>query len=126
MAEVSNKLPPDLERLIAEGEASAQRRGEGSSAWPEPDMRLIEDDHAPAPALDDDALPAGWEPWIREEAAARGCPRDYIAASLIGTASAVIGNARRVAATADWNEPAQLWFALIGAPSAGKLRPCDQ
>jgi hypothetical protein len=37
-----------------------------------------------------------------------------------------IGNARRVAATADWNEPAHLWLALIGAPSTGKtpaLRP---
>jgi hypothetical protein len=31
------------------------------------------------------------------------CPRDYIAAGLIGAASAWIGNARRVAATADWN-----------------------
>jgi hypothetical protein len=30
------------------------------------------------------------------------------------------GNARRIAATADWIEPAHLWIALIGAPSAGK------
>jgi hypothetical protein len=126
MAEVSNRLPPDLERLIAEGEASTQRRGEGSSAWPEPDMRLVDDDRMPAPQLDDDALPAGWSDWISREAAACGCPVDYVAAGLIGAASAWIGNARRVAATADWSEPAQLWFALIGAPSAGKtpaLRP---
>jgi hypothetical protein len=88
--------------------------------WPEPDMRLVDDDRAPAPALDDDALPAGWSRWITTEAAARGCPRDYVAAALIGAASAWIGNARRVAATADWTEPPHLWFALIGAPSAGK------
>ncbi len=52
---------------------------------------------------------------------ARACPRDYVAAGLIGAASAWIGNARRIAATAAWNEPANLWFALVGAPSAGKM-----
>jgi hypothetical protein len=83
-------------------------------------MRLIEDDRTPAPKLTDDALPAGWESWIKAEAAARGCPRDYIAAGLIGLASALIGNARRIAATADWTEPAHVWMALIGTPSTGK------
>src|ERR1700674_2824950 len=88
--------------------------------WPEPDKRLVDDDRPPAPALDDDALPSGWESWIRTEAEARTCPRDYITAGLIGAASAWIGNARRVKATADWTEPAHLWMALIGAPSTGK------
>ena len=97
--------------------------------WAEPDMRLINDDRAPAPSLDGDVLPAGWEAWIAAEAAARACPRDYVAAGLIGAASAWIGNARRITATADWIEPAQLWFALIGAPSTGKtpaLQPMIQ
>jgi hypothetical protein len=97
-----------------------------ASAWLEPDMRLVDDDRAPAPVLDDDALPAGWERWIAAEAEARNCPRDYIAAALIGAASAWIGNARRIAATADWTEPAHVWIALVGAPSTGKtpaLRP---
>ncbi len=94
--------------------------------WPKPDMRLIHDDRLPAPKLDDDVLPAGWANWITGEAAARACPRDYVAAGLIGAASGWIGNARRVAATSDWNEPANLWLALIGAPSTNKtpaLRP---
>ena len=68
--------------------------------WPEPDMRLVEDDRLPAPALDDDALPAGWSAWISAEAAARGCPRDYVAAGLNAGASVWIGNARHVGATA--------------------------
>lgn len=95
-------------------------------AWPEPDMRLITDDHLPAPSLDDDALPAGWGTWVTTEAEARACPRDYVAAGLIGAASAWIGNARRIAATTDWIEPAHVWVALIGQPSTGKtpsLRP---
>jgi hypothetical protein len=48
--------------------------------WPEPDLRLVEDDRTPAPKLDDDALPAGWDEWIGKGASARGCPRDYMAA----------------------------------------------
>jgi uncharacterized protein DUF3987 len=94
--------------------------------WPEPDMRLMDEDRVSAPRLDDDALPAGWASWIATEAAARGCPRDYVAANLVGAASGWIGNSRRIAATADWTEPAHLWMATIGSPSAGKtpaLRP---
>lgn len=95
-------------------------------AWPQPDMRLVEDDRVPAPKLEDDVLPAWWEGWIATEAAARDCPRDYVAAGLIGLASACIGNARRILATSDWGEPVHLWLVLIGSPSAGKtpaLRP---
>jgi Protein of unknown function (DUF3987) len=110
--------------------AQAPDEGAGDSAsWPKPDMCLVEDDCVPAPMLDNDALPAGWEDWISSEAAARACPRDYGAAALIGAASGWIGNARRIAATADWTEPAHLWFANIGVPSAGKtpaLRPMTE
>jgi len=98
----------------------------GDAPWLEPDVQLVHDDRTPAPALDEDALPEGWESWVVTEAAARGCPHDYVAAGLIGAASGWIGNARRIQATADWTEPPQLWTALIGAPSAGKtpaLRP---
>jgi hypothetical protein len=90
------------------------------TAWPLPDRRLVDDDRPPAPKLKDDALPVGWDRWIEAEADARSCPADYTAAGLIGAASALIGNGRRVAANADWTEPAHLWVALIGAPSAGK------
>jgi hypothetical protein len=88
--------------------------------WPGPDMRLIGDYRVSPPSLNEDALPAGWEEWIGLEAKARAVPRDYLAAGLIGAASAWIGNARRVRATPTWIEPAHLWFALIGAPSTGK------
>jgi hypothetical protein len=117
--------PPDgagaARRIIDEAPEMTSR-----DLWPEPDMRLVEDDRPPAAALDDDALPAGWGDWITAEATARGCPRDYVAAGLIAGASAWIGNARHVAATATWSEPPHLWLALIGWPSTGKtpgLRP---
>jgi hypothetical protein len=98
----------------------AVNRAAGEVPWPEPDMRLVEDDRPPGPALDDDAMPAGWGDWITAEAAARGCPRDYVAAGLTAGASAWIGNARHVAATTTWSEPPHLWLTLIGWPSTGK------
>ena len=88
--------------------------------WPEPDMRLINDDRPPAPELENDALPSGWEAWITAEAEARACPRDYVAAALICAVSGWVNNARRIMPTPDWVEAAHLWFALIGAPSTGK------
>lgn len=111
----------EVRRIIDEAPEMTER-----DLWPEPDMRLVEDDRLAAPMLDDDALPAGWGEWITAEATARGSPRDYVAAGLIGGASAWLGNARHVAATATWAEPPHLWLALIGAPSTGKtpaLRP---
>ena len=47
------------------------RRGDEGSEWPEPDMRLVEDDRTPVPTLGDDALPAGWEEWIARGGVAR-------------------------------------------------------
>ncbi len=118
-------MPPDgeaaIRRLMVTAPETTVRE-----IWPEPDMRLVEEDRASAPALDDDALPAGWANWIADEAAAQGCPRDYVAAGLISAGSAWIGNSRHVGATATWTEPPHVWLALIGAPSTGKtpaLRP---
>jgi Protein of unknown function (DUF3987) len=103
-----------------------QREIADANPWPKPDQRIVEDGRASPPTLDNDAQPAGWGEWIAKEAAARDCPRDYLAAALIGAASAWIGNSRHVAANATWSEPPHLWLALIGAPSTGKtpaLRP---
>jgi uncharacterized protein DUF3987 len=104
----------------------ALNQGAGRGPWPKPDMRLVEDDQIRPPVLEDDALPAGWGEFIADEAGARGCPPDYIAAALIIAASALLGNARHVGASGTWREPAHLWIALIGSPSSGKtpaLRP---
>jgi hypothetical protein len=88
--------------------------------WPAPDRHLVSDDRPAAPLLETDALPAGWGGWVMDEAAARGCPGDYLASSLITATSGLIGNARHVRATATWTEPPHLWMANIGAPSTGK------
>ena len=99
---------------------------EPESGWPDLDKRLLGDDRAPAPALNFDALPQAWTDWVRQMAEDCGSSPDYIASNLIGTASAVLGNARRVRAGDGWIEPPQLWIANVGAPSSNKtpaLRP---
>jgi uncharacterized protein DUF3987 len=88
--------------------------------WPEPDMAIIAEDEAPAPALEANALPRGWGKWTTEEAAACNVPSDYVAGGLIASASAWIGHARHVGATADWRESPHLWIADVGLPSTGK------
>jgi hypothetical protein len=50
--------------------ADAAKSVECDDTWPEPDMRLIGDGRGPPPALEDDALPAGWGTWITAEAMA--------------------------------------------------------
>jgi hypothetical protein len=100
----------------------SEPRSESRESWPSVDKRLVEDDKTPAPLLEDTALPAGLACWITKEAAARGCPKDYVAAALIAAGSAWIGNASHIQATATYVEPPHTWMALVGAPSAGKTQ----
>ena len=113
-------MHPELAAGVKKARGTEPEPNATDERWLAPDLRLIDDDRVPAPVLEDDALPAEWGAWIANEAKARACPRDYVAAGLIAAASMWIGNARRIAATADWIEPAHLWIALVGAPSAGK------
>jgi Protein of unknown function (DUF3987) len=96
-------------------QAKAQRPG-----WPEPDRQLVEDDHTPPPPFDWEALPPAWRDWVKSTADDCGAPPDYVAATLISTASAIIGNARRASPWGGWVEQPHLWFALIGQPSTNK------
>jgi uncharacterized protein DUF3987 len=117
------RVTPPSRPSFEHSEQSEQRETVDDSSWQKPDLRVVEDGRAPSPTLDHDAEPAGWGEWIAKEAAARGCPPDYLLAALIGAASAWIGNARHVAANETWSETPHLWLALIGAPSTGKTPP---
>jgi hypothetical protein len=66
-----------MQTLIGEAPEMTAR-----DTWPKPDKRLVNDDRPPAPVLDDDALPAGWQKWISNTAAACACPREYVTAGL--------------------------------------------
>jgi Protein of unknown function (DUF3987) len=110
----------EVRQMFDSDEADEPHRGDKSTGWPEPDMHLIEDDRVPPPPFDRNALPPAWRDWIRNTAEDCGAPEDYIAATLMSVASAVIGNARRVSPWGGWVEQPHLWFALIGQPSTNK------
>jgi hypothetical protein len=58
--------------------------------------------------------------WIQNAARAACCPADYVAAPLLATSSALIGNARWAEAWHGWAEPADLWLASVGDSGDGK------
>lgn len=63
-----------------------------------------------------------WGPWLETAAADCGAPIEYVAATLLAGASAVIGNARWVAGASNgrFKQPGVLWLVLVGEPSSGK------
>ena len=61
-----------------------------------------------------------WGGWIEDAAEAAACPPDYVAAPLLASSSALIGNARWPQATPGWSEPPHLWTAAVGDSGNGK------
>ncbi len=94
------------------------------TAWPEPDPRLLGGGLRPAPPFPSSAL-GPLASYVRDLAAAKDGPPDYLALSLLTTAAGVIGDARAVQLRANWIEPCVLWGLLVGNPSTGKTQPLD-
>ncbi|MCB4820749.1 DUF3987 domain-containing protein [Roseicella aerolata] len=86
---------------------------------PEPSLALLRD-RQPAPLLPLDVFGPWWSARIEEAAEGAAAPPDYIAAGLMGAASALIGNSRWASPWHGWREPPFLWLGAIGNPSAGK------
>jgi putative DNA primase/helicase len=96
--------------------------------WPDPDMTVSQPTRPPAPVMSEDAFATvfgPWAEWIGIAAKVKGVPVDFVAAALLGTASAVIGNARWASPWEGWKEPPVLWVMLVGDPSAGKSPALD-
>jgi hypothetical protein len=91
------------------------------------DKTILSEGKRPPPELPcDDAGPfLSWAQWIRETADCKSAPRDYVACSLLSAVAGMIGNARWARAWGGWDEPAILWFGLVGAPSSGKSPAAD-
>lgn len=89
--------------------------------WPSPDPRMLRAEVPPAPPVPlDDVLGPRLAGWVRDAAEAKGCPADYVLASVLSGAAATIGNARWVSPWRGWAEPPVIWTMCIGLPSAGK------
>jgi len=68
---------------------------------------------------------SAWASWIETTAAAAACPADYVAAALLASVSALIGNARWAQATPGWSEPPHLWICSVGDSGTGKSPGTD-
>lgn len=100
--------------IVPFGEDSITFDDRSTAGWPALDRNLVSDDRTPAPPLDFDALPPSWVPLIEAAAQDCGTSPDYIAANLLGVASGIIGNVRRVSAWSSWVEQVFLWVAAVG------------
>jgi hypothetical protein len=97
----------------------------GSDAWADPDLSLLGTGRRPAAAFPVELLGPFWSDWAERRAQGASAPVDYVAVSLLASASAALANVRWPVAGAGWSEPPVLWAALVGSPSAGKSPSMD-
>jgi hypothetical protein len=93
--------------------------------WADPDMEVLRLHRRPPPALPLGVFGDAWSRWIEDAADAAACPIDYVAAPLLASASALIGNARWAQATPGWSEPPHLWVGAVGDSGNGKSPGAD-
>lgn len=88
--------------------------------WPLANLGLAADIRAAAPPFPLDLLGPFWSRYVEEASAGACAPVDYVAAALLTTVGAVIGNVRWPRVHARWSEPPILWSLAVGTPSDGK------
>ncbi len=96
----------------------------GSAAWSTPDMSITRASLAPAPLFPGDVL-GDLMPLVRDLAAGKGAPVDYVAVSVLTVAASLIGGKRWVSAWEGFDQPCILWSAVVGDPSTNKSPGID-
>jgi hypothetical protein len=98
---------------------------DATGAWEAPDLSLLEGPAIPPPVFPIEVLGPYWADWCKAAARGANAPVDYTSMALLTVGAALIGNARSVALTPSWEEPAILWAVLVGVPSSGKSPALD-
>jgi hypothetical protein len=99
-----------------------------SADWPQPDISVIRSARPPAPVMaaeEFNAVFGPWAGWLKDAAEVKGAPVDFVALSLLSTASAIIGNTRWAVPWEGWKEAPVIWGMLVGDPSSGKSPALD-
>jgi hypothetical protein len=118
-----------LKAGLAEPRSALPERGFGTigtigtavpGVWSEPDLSYLGSGRSQPVPFPAELLGPFWGGWCQEHADARCAPVDYVAAGLLASASALIGNGRWVQATPEWREPPVLWLTVVGSPSSSK------
>jgi len=117
---------PNFEKLIEEAKSTKHRSPPvaANDNWPEPDLSILDRD-TPPPVFPMEIFPPALADWIMKAAKSKSAPVDYVAASVLTGAASLIGSARRISLWEGWSEPAILWSAIVGNPSAGKSPAMD-
>jgi hypothetical protein len=105
--------------------AKPKQKPNGADHWDAPDMGVLRLRRRPPPALPLEVFGETWEQWIIDAASAAACPVDYVAAPLLASVSALIGNARWAQAWPGWDEPPHLWLVVVGDSGTGKSPGAD-
>jgi hypothetical protein len=90
-----------------------------------PDMSILQMGRREPPVFPLDILGPSWKAWVMDTAQAAACPVDYVVATLLAAASALIGNARWVQPVPGWAEPPHLWCGAVGDSGEGKSPGAD-
>jgi hypothetical protein len=113
-----------LNRNAALKRAGYERAGANIAALP--DMSVLSAGRRAAPVMPRELFGDAW-PLLNDLADGAGAPVDYVGVSFLAVCASLIGGKRRVKPydTSDWCEPAILWCALVGDPSAAKSPAID-
>jgi hypothetical protein len=112
---------PGAERVKEEAKAWGEQPTGG---WPEPDMSALSPSLIPAPDFPVTML-GPLEGLVKELAAVKSAPADFVAMSLLTLVGACLGATRLVSPWEGYVEPPVLWVALVGAPSTRKSPAID-
>jgi hypothetical protein len=84
------------------------------------DLSILRLNRRAPPSFPLDIFGTPWAGWISNAGEAACSPPDYVAAPLLATSSALIGNARWPQAWPGWEEPPSLWIGSVGLSGDGK------
>ncbi len=92
---------------------------------PEPYLSILQEGHRKPPAFPLEIFGDTLKDWLLNAANGAGAPVNYVAVSLLASASALIGNPRRISPWKGWDETSALWIGLVGDPSSNKSPAID-
>lgn len=115
------------EKLWALAEAAPDWLADAGDGWPAPDPSIAQKSQFTAPTMPLEGFGPVLSEWIKKTAEAKNAAIDYVGLALLAGASGVIGVRRFVGPWGDrsWEEPAMVWAALVGPPSANKSPSVD-
>jgi hypothetical protein len=125
--------PEEWRKLFGDPNAAPKadaepKKGNGAAShdgWNKPYLGVMRQNRREPPELPIEVFGEAWGRWLLDAAAAAACSVDYVAAPLLSSVSALIGNARWPEAGPGWREPPHLWTTVVGDSGAGKSPGSD-